>query len=384
MSPTPSRPASPAPDLSSLSISPNPDPDTEPAPTEEPAREPSPPPRAPGPGEVQIRIQSNGPSAPSQITFVDPAIVQSHAKWLPTSTERRKNLNSIQIACERCQTLHRRDDLKVCSRCKTARYCSVACQKAHWKSGHKQACRPFGSGSPAALALKLAERVLAVPTLIDHITFLAIYLFDLLADPTYARADSHYLEIVCGTRHADMQAYMTRMFAGLGRDEEAQVCLAVIDVRTVHKDDPRVPARVRTAAGEARAKLAPVRATGVPIATFWFTAEGEGGREGAEADEGEGKADETEEEAKERAERARRRKEVAAINAELSFQSTLDVPHRQMRYAREHPTDTLRSSIADPQVVQRSPGMLQDNMNQLIRMDKANKLRLRAYPSANK
>lgn len=32
--------------------------------------------------------------------------------------------------------------LKQCSRCEKVRYCSVDCQKAHWRAGHKQACVP--------------------------------------------------------------------------------------------------------------------------------------------------------------------------------------------------------------------------------------------------
>jgi hypothetical protein len=32
--------------------------------------------------------------------------------------------------------------LKQCSRCETVRYCGADCQKAHWRSGHKQACVP--------------------------------------------------------------------------------------------------------------------------------------------------------------------------------------------------------------------------------------------------
>ncbi|KAJ9184134.1 hypothetical protein P3X46_007905 [Hevea brasiliensis] len=32
---------------------------------------------------------------------------------------------------------------KRCSRCKSVRYCSVKCQEAHWKSGHKSKCKDF-------------------------------------------------------------------------------------------------------------------------------------------------------------------------------------------------------------------------------------------------
>lgn len=32
--------------------------------------------------------------------------------------------------------------LRVCSACHTARYCSKECQLSHWKRGHKEECKP--------------------------------------------------------------------------------------------------------------------------------------------------------------------------------------------------------------------------------------------------
>jgi hypothetical protein len=34
--------------------------------------------------------------------------------------------------------------LKTCERCRTARYCGYACQKAHWKT-HKRKCGKLGT-----------------------------------------------------------------------------------------------------------------------------------------------------------------------------------------------------------------------------------------------
>jgi hypothetical protein len=31
---------------------------------------------------------------------------------------------------------------RLCAKCRSAAYCSVACQKAHWQSGHKETCKP--------------------------------------------------------------------------------------------------------------------------------------------------------------------------------------------------------------------------------------------------
>jgi hypothetical protein len=34
------------------------------------------------------------------------------------------------------------EPLKTCGRCHQARYCSVQCQRAHWRNGHKDFCTP--------------------------------------------------------------------------------------------------------------------------------------------------------------------------------------------------------------------------------------------------
>ena len=44
--------------------------------------------------------------------------------------------------CVHCKKVQSRDvgKMSVCSKCKVTRYCSRACQVAHWKAGHKHAC----------------------------------------------------------------------------------------------------------------------------------------------------------------------------------------------------------------------------------------------------
>jgi hypothetical protein len=39
-----------------------------------------------------------------------------------------------------CNKSHGRETLQRCSRCLSVRYCGKACQKKHWKSGHKKEC----------------------------------------------------------------------------------------------------------------------------------------------------------------------------------------------------------------------------------------------------
>lgn len=58
-------------------------------------------------------------------------------------------------ACTACGTRapQRGPPLKVCTSCGLGWYCSVACQRAHWKGGHKEVCRT-ASGAVAALVAR--------------------------------------------------------------------------------------------------------------------------------------------------------------------------------------------------------------------------------------
>ena len=57
-----------------------------------------------------------------------------------------------------CDFCHKHaPDLRRCSRCKTVQYCSVAHQRAHWKTQHKQECNEtiiLRRGIPVALEAK--------------------------------------------------------------------------------------------------------------------------------------------------------------------------------------------------------------------------------------
>jgi len=52
-----------------------------------------------------------------------------------------------------------------CRRCGLAAYCSRECQKKHWKSGHKQVCRPTDGGAAAAAASAAKARAGPSPLL---------------------------------------------------------------------------------------------------------------------------------------------------------------------------------------------------------------------------
>ncbi|KAJ7159980.1 hypothetical protein C8R43DRAFT_348945 [Mycena crocata] len=61
---------------------------------------------------------------------------------MATAVDPSRGLKSLskQAFCHKCQVTKRVSELKICSRCQNAKYCSQECQKAHWKS-HKPYCK---------------------------------------------------------------------------------------------------------------------------------------------------------------------------------------------------------------------------------------------------
>ncbi|KAJ7840151.1 hypothetical protein B0H13DRAFT_2287174 [Mycena leptocephala] len=58
----------------------------------------------------------------------------------PVSPSHELESLSNEAFCHQCQVTRRVGELKLCSRCQSAKYCSRACQIAHWKT-HKAYCR---------------------------------------------------------------------------------------------------------------------------------------------------------------------------------------------------------------------------------------------------
>jgi hypothetical protein len=52
----------------------------------------------------------------------------------------KSSAKKYRTLCSQCKREGQGKGLKICSACKQAAYCSVSCQKAHWKH-HKMACR---------------------------------------------------------------------------------------------------------------------------------------------------------------------------------------------------------------------------------------------------
>ncbi|GKU87462.1 hypothetical protein SLEP1_g1857 [Rubroshorea leprosula] len=47
------------------------------------------------------------------------------------------SMDSDRLSCVVCGN----HGTKVCSRCKSVRYCSPECQRTHWNSGHRTECK---------------------------------------------------------------------------------------------------------------------------------------------------------------------------------------------------------------------------------------------------
>ncbi|EGO26200.1 hypothetical protein SERLADRAFT_463000 [Serpula lacrymans var. lacrymans S7.9] len=159
-------------------------------------------------------------------------------------------MNIIPLQCsnfKECGKTVARVQLKVCSRCKQARYCSPQCQKAHWRTEHKKECEVVGLAPAKDIALKLVERLLAAPNLTRYFYFHSILTLDLIQNRLNA---SHYaVKVECDTQVADLAAHLRRMMAGQARDPTAQVLLCVTEISRVPMDE--APERTRIAAADA-------------------------------------------------------------------------------------------------------------------------------------
>ena len=70
----------------------------------------------------------------------------------PQATKDKRSSAPEVDECANCFAPEGRNDvvLKPCAKCKMTSYCGRACQKAHWKAGHKQFCVPPGERVPQA------------------------------------------------------------------------------------------------------------------------------------------------------------------------------------------------------------------------------------------
>ncbi|KAJ7469826.1 hypothetical protein B0H11DRAFT_1390828 [Mycena galericulata] len=95
---------------------------------------------------------------------IDGNLRHSYDLTLPTEQERRQQLDTLETTCISCAKTVNRTYIKVCARCKGARYCSKECQIFHWRV-HKVDCGQPGSPIP-----RFIERALADPFISFHLS----------------------------------------------------------------------------------------------------------------------------------------------------------------------------------------------------------------------
>lgn len=281
------------------------------------------------------------------IEFISPEIRAEANRLLPSRQQRKENLNNLEVHCDaQCGKALARSEIKVCGRCKQARYCSQACQKAHWKAGHKIEC---GEGSVNDLVFKLAERALAVPKIVEHFWMISIELLGLLADAS--EAGRFAIKVQCKTQPVDMMAALRRAMNGENDDANAQVALHYAGFAKVPLGD--APARTRKAAEAAREKLqaerkdaegAPVRGDAPVVAYYFVSEQDDTGKDGL-------------------------------------LSAAWVLPDWTLAYMRSNPKSLLRSAMFGDKKVPVDMETLTDGVNSVVRMDKANKLKLRGYPT---
>ncbi|KDQ50760.1 hypothetical protein JAAARDRAFT_81798 [Jaapia argillacea MUCL 33604] len=106
----------------------------------------------------------------------------------------KQNLASLPMFCWCCNEGKSRADLKVCSRCKTARYCTTECQKRDWPK-HKEACLATPLQWDRGCVKKMAERFLANDAFMSDLSFFAAITLKLHEDPT--NATRYGVQLIC-------------------------------------------------------------------------------------------------------------------------------------------------------------------------------------------
>ncbi len=92
----------------------------------------------------------------------DDFIKKRMQKATATTIRRKHGKTVIEIRnlCHGCDRWV--DHVQACSRCLQAQYCSIECQKQHWKAGHRQACQLQSTSTvrPASNAHDFLERLI--------------------------------------------------------------------------------------------------------------------------------------------------------------------------------------------------------------------------------
>ncbi|KZP28435.1 ankyrin [Athelia psychrophila] len=93
-----------------------------------------------------------------------PQVAAAVSKWLRKRAGEEALLAEKQ--CGNCKNSG--PALKLCSKCRSIKYCSTSCQKSHW-SAHKKACSPFSTANTVTLKPDYADGMIG--TVVPSATF---------------------------------------------------------------------------------------------------------------------------------------------------------------------------------------------------------------------
>ncbi|KAJ7445572.1 hypothetical protein B0H11DRAFT_2249462 [Mycena galericulata] len=92
--------------------------------------------------EVLPPLLDDTPPFPPNILEAWNALTDSAVERFPVLAKLQKNTSSSRRACDNldCRVICEKTDLRCCSRCQYSLYCSLTCQLADWRQGHRDTC----------------------------------------------------------------------------------------------------------------------------------------------------------------------------------------------------------------------------------------------------
>ena len=76
---------------------------------------------------------------------------QGHAEATALLPSLRAACAPMECHAPECSTFEAvYGDFQICGGCRQAKYCGLACQRAHWRAGHKEECQRASSASAAS------------------------------------------------------------------------------------------------------------------------------------------------------------------------------------------------------------------------------------------
>ncbi|KAJ3719101.1 hypothetical protein DFJ43DRAFT_1032025 [Lentinula guzmanii] len=296
---------------------------------------------------IHVRVEHDS-QGHELIMFRNPEISKLIQKDIQESAKDRKEiLRNLPIQCSNpsCKGTTRRSDLMQCARCKTinVRYCSRACQKAHWPE-HKKTC----SVTPRTIisfTLRMVEHACAITRFQHMLIVSAIYMLDLTSNP--ATADDHFIIVPVTMRPADIMM----LLRDPSHPMDHELGLAVGNFLVVNQN--HVPEKVL---GMREGVLRPKPVVGIPMVTFLCVAYEINEDQAAKIDE----------------------------NTTLLMQ-ILPIPTEYLIQARMGMTMELRSAMQgfhEFTITKENLNQLWDGFNNDVRNDKRNQMKLRGYLNA--